>query len=268
MPEVGQGNAYQSYTTQYLSAFLQYVEDEYCAKHRRVPVNITGSIPSSNFVPSVTTLGSCQSPFDPYDVCSDADKYVMPNNVAETTPGQSNCAAHLQTATRLYCNAPPKAPKDWGQIKPNPNGYHSDPMVISSTFWLPDITNCLRQQETIHSKYDDHSNVASSIFSIIPHGDGAQANFSYWRDVNGWRQSITTGEALCKKGVVRQIASANIGIWQGDGPALDAIITQNDSEMKQVVEEWKLHRKVKIHDILEMWQGSQNLCATQNKSRA
>jgi len=28
-----------SYTTQYQEAFLKYVENEYCAKHRRVPVN-------------------------------------------------------------------------------------------------------------------------------------------------------------------------------------------------------------------------------------
>jgi hypothetical protein len=28
-----------SYTTQYQEAFLKYVENEYCAKHRRAPVN-------------------------------------------------------------------------------------------------------------------------------------------------------------------------------------------------------------------------------------
>jgi hypothetical protein len=28
-----------SYTTQYQEAFLKYVENEYCAKHRRVPVS-------------------------------------------------------------------------------------------------------------------------------------------------------------------------------------------------------------------------------------
>jgi len=28
-----------SYTTQYQEAFLKYVENEYCAKHQRVPVN-------------------------------------------------------------------------------------------------------------------------------------------------------------------------------------------------------------------------------------
>jgi len=28
-----------SYTAQYQEAFLKYVENEYCAKHRRAPVN-------------------------------------------------------------------------------------------------------------------------------------------------------------------------------------------------------------------------------------
>jgi len=38
--------------------------------------------------------------------------------------------------------------------------------------------------------------------------------------------------------------------------------------MKKEADEWKLHRMAKIHNILEMWQGSLNLHATQRKSRA
>jgi len=38
--------------------------------------------------------------------------------------------------------------------------------------------------------------------------------------------------------------------------------------MKKDVEEWILHRMAKVHDCLEMWQGSQNLRATQKESRA
>jgi hypothetical protein len=72
---------------------------------------------------------------------SDDEEYLMPNNVAETTPGRSDCAAHLLTAARLYLNSPPEAPKNWGQINPNLNDYHSNPMEISSTFWIPDITD-------------------------------------------------------------------------------------------------------------------------------
>jgi len=72
-------------------------------------------------------------------------------------------------------------------------------MEISSTFWIPDITNWWRQQEETYSKYADLSNVVSDIFSIIPHGVGVEASFSLGRDVIGWRQSKTTGETLREK---------------------------------------------------------------------
>jgi len=42
--------------------------------------------------------------------------------------------------------------------------------------------------------------------------------------------------------------------------------TENDSEMKQEADDRKLHRMDKVHDFMEMWQGSQNLRATQKKS--
>jgi len=195
-----------SCTTQYQEAFLKYFENEYCAKNRRVPVNKHESLPSSNLIPSVTASGSCQSSFDPYDLSSDDEEYLTPNNVAEMTPGRSDHEARLLTGTRLYLNFPPEAPKNWGQINPNYNDYHSDPMEISSTFCLPDITNWWREQEETHSKYADHSNVACDIFSIIPHGVGVEASFSVGRDVISSRQSKTTGETLREKVVVRQFA--------------------------------------------------------------
>ena len=184
------------------------------------------------------------------------------------TPGQSDRTARLLTAARLYLNSPPEAPKNWGQINPNLNDYHSDPMEISSTFWILDITDWWRQQEETHSKYADLSNVARDIFSIIPHGVGVEASFSLGRDVIGWRQSKTTGETLREKVVVRQFARANNGILAGTDPELDTMNTENDSEMKKEAEERKLHRMAKVHDFLEMWQGSQNLRATQKESRA
>jgi len=196
------------------------------------------------------------------------EEYLTSNNVAETTPGWSDRAARLLTATRLYLNSPPEAPKNWGQINPNLNDYHSDPMEISSTFWIPDITDWWRQQEETHSKYADLSNVARDIFSIIPHGVWVEASFSLGRDVIGWRQSKTTGETLGEKVVVRQFARANNGILAGTDPELDTKNTENDLEMKKEVEERKLHRMAKVHDFLEMWQGSQNLRATQKESRA
>jgi len=38
--------------------------------------------------------------------------------------------------------------------------------------------------------------------------------------------------------------------------------------MKTEAEDRKLHRMPKVHDVLEMWPGSQNLRATQKKSDA
>jgi hypothetical protein len=137
------------------------------------------------------------------------------------------------TAARLYLDSPPEAPKNWVQINPNLNDYHSDSMEISRTFWIPDITDWWRQQEETHSKYADLYNVARDIFSIIPHGVRVEASVTLGRDVIGWRQSKTTGETLCEKVIVRQFAWANHGILAGTDPELDTMNTDNDSEMKK-----------------------------------
>jgi hypothetical protein len=130
-----------SYTTQYQEVFLKYVEYVYCAKHRRVPGNELDTVPRSNLVPSATASGAYQSPYDPYDLSSDDEEYLTPINVAETTPAKSDRAARLLTAASLYLNSLPEAPKNSGQINQNHNDYHSDPMEISSTFWIPDISD-------------------------------------------------------------------------------------------------------------------------------
>jgi len=132
----------------------------------------------------------------------------------------------------LYLNSPPELPQNWGQVNPNLNDYRSDPMEISNTFWIPDITDWWRQQEETHSNYADLSNVARDIFSSIPYGVGVEASFSLGRDVIGWRHSITTGETLRKKVVVRQFARANSGLLAGDDPLLDLDSTDNDMEIK------------------------------------
>jgi len=103
-----------SYTTQYQEAFMRYAENEYCAKHRRVPVNKLETVPSSNLVPSAMASGSYQWSFDPYDFSSDDEEYLTSNNVAETTPGHSDRAARWLNAARLYLNSPPEAPDNWG----------------------------------------------------------------------------------------------------------------------------------------------------------
>jgi len=223
---------------------------------------------SNDFIHSATPSQSGQSSFDPYDLSSGDEGYLTPKNLAETTPRRSDRAAHSLTAARLYLNSPPELPKNWGHVNPNLDDYHSDPMEISSTFWILDIAEWWRQQEETHSKYANLSNVARNIVSIIPHGVGVEASFSRGRDVIGWRQSKTTGETLWEKVVVRQYARANNGILAGDDTGLDRSEFNNDLELKKEAEEKKLHRMAKVQDILEMWQGSQNLRTTQKESRA
>jgi hypothetical protein len=99
-----------SYTTQYQEAFPQYVENEYGAKYRPVPVTIVEMVPSRTLVPSSMDSGSYQSSFDPYDLSIDDEEYLTPNNVAETTPGRSNRAARLLTTVRFYLVSPREAP--------------------------------------------------------------------------------------------------------------------------------------------------------------
>jgi hypothetical protein len=113
---------------------LKYVETEYCAKHWGVLLNKFENLPSSNLIPSVTASGSYQSSFHPYDSSSDDDEYLMPNNITETIPRRSDLAVRWFTAARLYSNSAREAPKTWGQINPNLNDYHTDPIEISSTF--------------------------------------------------------------------------------------------------------------------------------------
>jgi hypothetical protein len=146
---------------------------------------------------------SDQTSYDGYNLSSNDDEYLMATNVAETTRRRCDCAARLLTATRLYLNSPPELPQNWGQTNLNHNDYRSDPLGISSTFWLPDITDWWPQQEETHSKYADLSNVARYILSIIPHSVGVEARFSLARNVIGWRQSKTTAETLPKTVVVR-----------------------------------------------------------------
>jgi hypothetical protein len=149
----------------------------------------------------------------------------------------------------------------------NLNDYHSDPMEISCTFWLTDITDWWRQQEEKQTKYADPSNGARDIFSIIPHGVGVEASSSLQQNVIGWRQWKTTGETLREKVEVRQFARSSSGSLAGDDPVLDSDSTDNNREMNREAEENKLHRIAKVHNILEMWQGSQTLRDTQKESR-
>jgi len=216
-----------------------------------VPVNKLESLPSSNLVLSAKALGSCQSSCNPYDLFRNDEEYLTPNNVAVMTTGRSNCAARILTAARFYFNYPHEAPKDWGQINPNRNNYHFDPMEITGTQWLPDITDWWRQQEELHPKYANLSNVAHDIFSMIPHGVGVDASFSLARDVIGWRPSKTTGKTIREKVVVRQCSRGSNRILASNCPKSDPTNTENDSEMKKEAMQRKSHRMGKVHDVME-----------------
>jgi hypothetical protein len=245
-----------SYTDQYQEVFLKYVENEFCAKHRRVPINKLQSLPSCNPISSTIVSASGQSSFDPYDLSSDDEEYLTTNNVAETTPARSDCAVRLLTTARLYLNSLPEAPKNWGPMNPNLNDYHSGPIEFSSIFWIPDKTDWWRQHEETHSKYADLSNVALHIVSILPHGVGVETSSSLRRDVVGWMQSKSTGGTLHEKVILKQFTRTNNGNFAGTGPELDNTNTINDSEMKNEAEERKLHKMANVHDFLEIWQGS------------
>jgi len=244
------------------------VENEYCAKHRRLSVTKHEKVQSNDFIHSAIPSQSGQSSLEQYDLSIGDEEYVTPKDLAEMTPGRSDHAARSLAAARLNTNSPPESSKNWGQVNPNLDDYHSDPMEISSIFWIPDIVEWWQQQEGTHWKYADLPNVACDIFSIILHGVGVEASLSLGRDFIGWRQSKTTDKTLREMVVVRQYARANDGILAGDDPVLDRSETDNDLQLQREAEERKLHRMAKVHDFLEMWQGSQHLRTTQKESRA
>jgi len=257
-----------SYTPQYQEAFLKYVKNEYCAKDWRMSVIKPENDPHSLIPHYAKDSGFGQSSFDPYDLSSDDEEYWTPKCVAVSIPRSSDCAAHSLTAARLYLNSPPESPKTWGHDNPNLNDYHSDPMEIRSSLWLPVITDLWHQQEEMHSKYSDLSNVAHDIFSIMP-------QVSRWRPVSPLHKMLlaveslyTTGKMLRDKAIVRQLIRVDNGILAGDCAASDTGEIGNDLELKKEAEEGKLHRMAKVHNFMEMWQGSQNLRATQKESRA
>jgi hypothetical protein len=128
---------------------------------------------------------------------SDDEEYLTSDNMAETIPGRSDNAAHLWAAGGPYFTPLPETPKNWGQINPNLDDCHSDPMEFINTLWIPDITDWWYQQGETHCRNTNHSNVAHDIFSIIPHGVALEASFSLGRDVIIWRhKSKTTGQTL------------------------------------------------------------------------
>jgi len=211
---------------------------------------------------------SGQSSYDPYNLFNDDDKYLIPTNVAEMTPGWSAGAASWLTAARLYLNSSAELPLNWWEIYLNLNDYQSDPMEISSTFWLPDITNWWQQQGETHSKYADLSNVALDMFSIISHGIRVEASFSLGRDVTGWRQSNTSGEPLWDKMLYESLLEPIADYWLATTQYWVQTALIKKGRWRERRRRRSLHRMSKVYDFLEMWQGSQTLRGRRNKSGA
>jgi len=168
------------------------VDNEYCAKHSQFWLIQPKSVRRNNCFPFATASGSVQCSLDAYDMSSDDEDYWVPKNVTQSTPGWRDCAARLLTAARLHLISLPESLKNWGPVNQKLNDYHSDRIEISSTFWLPDITNWWRQQGKTLSQHADLSDVAQNILSIIPHGVGVEARSSLgWDDIcsSQWLQS-------------------------------------------------------------------------------
>jgi hypothetical protein len=215
------------------------VENEYCAKHWCLTVAWPERIQNDHLITAAMASRSEQSSYDPYDSSSDDEEYIILNNVAETTLGNSDRAAHWLTAARLYLNSRSEFPQNWAQINPNLDGYHSDAMEICCTFWLPDITYWWQQLEERHWMYANLSNVAHDVFSLISLPVWVEARGSLARDVIGWMQTNTTGETILEKVIVKQFAWANNGVLTGDHPALHTTSTDNDMEMKREEQQMK-----------------------------
>jgi len=209
-----------SYPRQYQAAFWMYMENEYWAKHQWLSDNQPERV-ERNIILSDTACCSGQSSYDQYDSSSDDDEYLKSKNVAKMTPGHIDRAALLLTAAGLFFNSPPYAPTNWGQMNPNLNEYHSDPFEITSPFWLSDNTNWWYQQEETLSKYADLSIVERGIMPIKPHCVGVGASFSFGRDMVGWRQSKTIGEALRETRVVKLYSRAYNWTLAVDNPVWD-----------------------------------------------
>ena len=108
-----------TYTTQYQEVYLEYVQNEYCAKHRWMSIIIPENVLGINLFPSAKASGFGQLSFDWYDLSSDDEEHLTPDYVAEMTPRRSDGAARLLTAPRLDSYPPPEEPKNWAQDHPN-----------------------------------------------------------------------------------------------------------------------------------------------------
>jgi hypothetical protein len=87
------------------------------------------------------------------------------------------------------------------------------------------------------------------------------------QDVISYRQSITAGDTRCKEVIARRSHQVTNGLLAGDDSELNMTNTDNDLEIQREVEQKILHRMAKVHDVMEMQQGSKNVCTAWIESR-
>jgi len=229
--------------------------NEQCGKHRCFHISKPRCVLSNDLSPSTTASESVQLSVDPYELTINDEDYLMPNDMADMTPRRNHSAAQVLPTARLFMNSPPALPKGLGQVNLGLIDYCSDPVVISNTWWILDITDRWYQPEKTHWKYVDLYNVACNTFIIIPNGVRVVASMSHGWDGIAWREPRTTGKTVGGIVIVRQIAWAINGILGGDDPGLDMSNAEYNLEMIREVEQKQLSRMAKMYDILNMWQG-------------
>jgi len=110
-----------------------------CPSHNPTAYQVSSSSPSA------TVSGSGESSLDRYDLCSDDADCVLSRNVAGMMITWSDLTIHILPAGGLCLNLPPDFKIHCGQLNLNLNYYHSDPMEISNTLRIQDITNWWHQ---------------------------------------------------------------------------------------------------------------------------
>jgi hypothetical protein len=138
----------------------------------------------------------------------------------------------------------------------NPNDSYSDRVDNSSTFRTPDLTNLFWQQEDTNTLYTRLSYMRWDIGSITAHEVGVAATDSTECDMISWSPSQTTARTLYNEVVIRHISRANDGLLARNDAILNRTASLNAFEMKWVVEQWWLPRMAKVHNIIDMRQGS------------
>jgi len=205
-----------SYTTQYQRAFLMYVTNEYCANHWSVLVIEPDSVQSNNHFSSAMASRSGQSSHNQYDLSSDGDEDLMAESVAEMTPGQSDQAACLLTATRLNLNSPPESPQNWGQVNPNLDDYDSNSMESCKHFGFRiSPTGGVSRRKCTQST--PNPLMWHATYSLLYHmAMEWGSSFTLGWDVIGSRKSKITLDTTRERVIIRQFSRANNGILAGD----------------------------------------------------